>query len=208
MKNKNKTRAEMRVEIANDVLRSLESRRYKAKHLVYVEAPSRDRKYQKQLNIIASWENSEEDEKRQFTTPEKCNVCALGAMFVSAVDRHNSVTLAEMSYLDGEAEYDYLSKWFSTKQLSLIESTFENQEFGNRLMEEHDYRSTELMHAAILKNFKEDKKKFKLKSYVKLCMSSPEYVMRSIMYNIIDNNGRFRPSGNVPLLSSRKKSWR
>lgn len=58
-----------------------------------------------------------------------CNACAIGVLFVSMVNRNNSLTVGEYKQEKSNKEhkvyFDYLERFFDMEQLRLIESAFE-----------------------------------------------------------------------------------
>lgn len=159
------SKAEKRVQIAKDVLLQIEAKRIKPQAGVYIQA-----KVKNTFAFGKEWDDPIINEKEQVQDTLKnatCDACALGSMFICAVDRHDRLriknlnTFAVSAYpkdknaeieLGGSDMYDYLSKFFSSDQLVAIEDAFEG-----------DY-----------KDISSDKKRLK-----------------AIMNNIIKNNGKF-----------------
>lgn len=149
------TKAEKRVVIARDVIAQLDLKRLKARHNTYVD-------------LVGSPAEIQSDSVQvcDLTVGRKCEVCALGAMFVTAVERADRLTVADTSHgwgygelegIGGEDCYHYLSRFFSHGQLALIENAFEG--------------FNENAFAAVAR--------------------SPSARMRLVMQNIIDNGGKF-----------------
>lgn len=85
MKIKLKPGAAMRVAIAKDVLKALDAERFIATHGVYVRARDLlDARDEKPLSFVTK------------DTIKRCYVCMKGALFVSAVDRCNSLRVKDM----------------------------------------------------------------------------------------------------------------
>ena len=160
------SKAEKRVFIAKDVLESLKSNRYQAKHLTYVNA------YNKLKNETFNQDSINRDD---FS----CKVCALGAIFSSKVkiandfecqiDEYGLVDLYG-SELNGYDIRDNLEKYFSRTQLKSIENAFE----GNDCDVEEGYN--------LNKKYKEFFNKY----------NNAEERLTAIMKNIISNKGLFK----------------
>ena len=97
----------------------------------------------------------------------KCQVCALGGMLVTLVDKHNKVTLRELEEHGGELAYEKLKCAFSPTQLALIESVFEGW----------------LDYSSVVQNAK-------IKAYFNKYPVASER-LTAIMRNIIRNKGQF-----------------
>lgn len=114
-----------------------------------------------------------------------CTVCGIGALFVDAVKRHDKYTadLAEAEQPSQREIHDYLGKWFSVKQLLLVESAFETREFldddySGYGDDEDRTPSDEDLAAAVIFGRR---------------FSTPDKRMKAIMKNIIENDGTFKP---------------
>lgn len=119
------TFAQKRVSIAKDVLARLRSKRLEAKHMSWVTIDEA---------LGAAFQGSpEETEVREvFAKVKSCKVCALGACFVSAIDKSNKLSINELTTtpyegcgFDNEDVLKYLKRWFSEEQLAVIECAFE-----------------------------------------------------------------------------------
>lgn len=165
------TPAQKRVQIARDVLAQLAAKRFKATHLVWV---SKDGNHGINLDRV-----SNEKEVCDVTKKlKKCNVCAMGGLFVAAVERADALKIGDIDGTDCHAEtgrefrsfanddlFGYLKRFFSMAQLEDIETAFEA---GNG--------ATDGTYEA----------KFFLEG-----VEEPNDRMRLIMENIIANGGRF-----------------
>jgi len=126
------TKAEKRVEIAKDVLKQIKANKYNPTSGVWVI--DTDGKEVCDLVYAARREDpiSAVDLKKNVVCKlrGKCDVCALGSLFVSAIDKFNHTKLnagCHVSFTEHkDSKENPLLKWFSAKQLLLIESTFEN----------------------------------------------------------------------------------
>lgn len=123
--------------------------------------------------------------------PDKCQVCALGAMFVCAVDRLDKLAIKDLEgsrtpgfnrVASGFVEKDvmrYLGDIFEEKQLRLIEISFEKGEGMFHHIDPYVADGDgELLERALIfkKNLKDPKKR-----------------MLAIMENIVKNDGTFVP---------------
>lgn len=130
---KKQTKAEKRVAIARDVLRQLAARKFIAESGVYCSIDDADAQ-----KIDAT---SSDDLQKALKKVKRCNVCALGAAFVSSVLKFDEMPInlsgigASPKYADGSQYVDtevdtiamriHLRKIFSAKQLAIIECHFE-----------------------------------------------------------------------------------
>jgi len=167
------TPEQKRITIANDVLEQLRLRRFVATTGTWV----------RQLGRAAKKKVGEDVEVCDVTRKlKKCNVCALGGMFIAAVERADKLKGRD---LQGGTDWDgtrvqlaqkdvfrYMEQFFSKKQLQLIEAAFE--------------RGAGACNNTVAEEF---------------CPVGlgPEERMRLIMENIVANNGRFLP-GKRPVL--------
>lgn len=128
---------------------------------------------------------------------ESCQVCALGAVFMAAVDNANEVTLSDLGFEDGQFEVefdyfamrDYLRRFFGSEQLLVIETAFEGRDVhmsldGDKASAAMGMFQWNTCDKEICKAYDHDE-----------CSSTPAiYRMEAIMRNIIANNGEFIPS--------------
>lgn len=197
-----KTKAEMRVEIAKDVLGALKAKRFLAGHDGYLA--TRDQKAQKAAAALEeAWENKDlkallKLAAQEYVAPKQCTVCAIGAVFVATVDRHDSLKLTDVYTdemgSDGEvgpdAMMDYLKQWFTVRQLRLIEVAYEGnlQSYGDGISDAQVEKA---------KDFHRKNGPLVDSEWLGLtpCTSeeSAEGRMTAIMKNVIDNHGSFRP---------------
>ena len=127
------TKGEKRVEIAKDVLKQIKANKYKPTSGIWVSDAdgnevndliyrARDKDWDAPVDL-------KKDVVCQLNG--KCDVCALGSLFVSAIDKFNHTKLNPNCSVDftehQDSDYNPLLKWFSAKQLLLIENTFENR---------------------------------------------------------------------------------
>lgn len=115
------TKAQKRVLIAKDVLKWIRAGAIKTRSGVYVHET---RPY-KRLSLTP--EESLQSKVQDLVN--NCEFCALGALFIGAVDKFNKIEVPcgvrRASELSGDAVFSSLEKWFSRKQLDQIESAFE-----------------------------------------------------------------------------------
>ena len=126
-----KTKWEKRVEIAKDVLKQIKANKYIAEQGTWVCGVD----YYNHINDVL-WHAKEDgiktiDAKKDYTDKlTKCYVCALGSLFVSAIDKYNHTKLntenTQFLTETKEPKINPLLKWFTAKQLFLIENAFEN----------------------------------------------------------------------------------
>ena len=126
------TKAEKRVEIAKDVLKQIKANKYSPTYGVWLM----DTDGNVVNNFISRVRykdcDATVDLKKDVVCQlnGRCDVCALGSLFVSAIDKFNHTKLSPnccMNFNEHKnSDYNPLLKWFSAKQLLLIESTFEN----------------------------------------------------------------------------------
>jgi len=165
------TPEQKRVVIATDVIAGLNSRRLNARNGTYVDFNDK---------VGLDDEGNKDKEVNVVIKDKKCDVCALGAMFISAVDRFDDLKVknslaAEDHPTDGFGSagvYGYLSRFFDYEQLTAMETAFEGRSIG-RYVEDPELRE-------------------RCYAFCKYEGNS-EKRMRMVMNNIIDNNGKFIP---------------
>jgi len=169
--------AEQRVAIAQDVLNELSARRMNAKRDIYVY-----------FGDYCLPKGSEEDSLQDHLEKmPSCDVCAKGALFVSAVRLGNRFKCGEIvdgvideddiNYVDFSNFKDFLRDIFSSEQLELIEYVFERGIIG-------DVDSAEITKAdAFIDHYLSKDANW----------ADDEAMMIAIMKNIIKNKGTFIP---------------
>jgi hypothetical protein len=126
--------------------------------------------------------------------PDGCYVCALGAVLIATTRRFDMLTVRAFKEFDGPNEStsfdriplaDYLEKFFSKKQLDLIEVAFEGSTHVYGV--DMGYLTEEELKAVVLFRTDHDV------AYSRPCLMA-------ILQNIIDNNGTFvvPPRGALP----------
>lgn len=164
--------AEKRVQIARDVLAQLASKRLIARGRTWLRQPEKDML----LETKTALKNKDVELQTVLSGLKKCEGCALGGMFMCAVERADNLKISQLINFDtvernkedliveGDDAFSYLGKFFSRNQLDLIESAFER---GNGASSET--RSENFVYN----------------------IDDPSERMRLIMENIIANNGTF-----------------
>ena len=179
-----------RIAIAKDVLSQIFAKKFIPKHGDYFH--SLDEEFNSQLyGAYVNGEYVMPDQESQLRPPKKCEVCAIGCMFVSALDRNNKLQLKDSNVLgQDERMVNYLSDWFDSRQLRLMEVAFE----GTDELEEFskfDYHTDKLVYSSLgLKALTFHEKYRKDKRYGD---NSAERLMRAMMNNVIKNDGTFKP---------------
>ena len=180
---KKATEAQKRVLIAKDVLNQIKAKRYNPEPGVWVELALWSGQSQ-------MWANPTESIQKMFAdkTIAKCNVCALGGLFMSCTNLNNNTNGADFhkercfmgSAINRGDRLSYgLNTIFSSNQLELIEIYFESGDgyFGADGVTGQDI-GTDRCHVV---GFSEK-------------YPDADDRLREIMKNIIDNDGRFVPS--------------
>jgi len=195
----------MRVAIAKDVISQLNSKKLIPERLTWVE----DSKMGSIEDFIESKVNKIDQDKlddfgidlREYVCNiKKCEVCALGAIFISAVSLYNDMTIYPGYYRSTRNKNPYnwkpdsakcynwkifedlntspLIKYFTKSQMELIESAYEGYEGTHEVSTSKE--------KVICKAF-----------YFKY--PSNKNRMIAIMENIIDNNGTFNPKKSISI---------
>lgn len=120
----NQSRAEQCVTIAKDVLAQIKVKRLIPTPGVYVRS-----------NTATIFTAKPDRQVDSLLRRRKCQVCALGAVFVCAVDKADNLKVSDLFYhanshspvLFGQEDcHAYLAKYFDYRDLKLIEGAFEN----------------------------------------------------------------------------------
>jgi len=164
---------EKRKQIAQDVINNINSKWIKPTTEKYFAA-----------KIKNKFEENIELNKILKDNVTNCEVCAIGAIFVAALDRHDKLKFkqADLAYKgvklntlvsdDPDWMFKYLRRWFSKKQLRLMEYAFEGS-----LFDDWNYKPNELK---ATKAF-----------YIKHRSAKSRAI--AIMENVIANDGKFIP---------------
>lgn len=179
-----KTKGEARVAIAKDVIQWMDTKKMLVANAGYLYSSS---------DLFSFKDVGENADLRSKLQGKECRVCALGAVFLTTVDRFNKVGCGDISvepnpyfpekdytinHLRRNSLTKYLKRYFTPLQMGMIESAFECSEY-------YDGLSTSAQRAVI-----------KAMNYgINLHNNGvdPEGKLRSIMKNIITNKGTFKP---------------
>ena len=177
-KKKKLTKAEIRIAIAEDVIAQIKSNKYKPTQGSWVEVASGE-PYEDWLYYNA--QDCKVDVRDYTKNIKKCHVCALGSLFVSAVNKYNNVygTYDSLSFeqvfhtIAIGKKTSPLLRYFSISQLQLIEFTFENGMGYNYNL------GDEVVERKALEFYKQ--------------YPNMKDLLLAIMKNIIKNKGTFKP---------------
>lgn len=164
------SKSEKRVAIARDVIAQLDVKKLVAQSGTWLTSGGDD-------DFIPTYSGDDELQK-VFSKVESCTGCALGGMFLCAVQKADNLKIKNLSAYNEEQDYNipvegtdlmkYLKKFFDNDQLELIENHFENG------------MGSIGVHIPKHKLFAPD-------------VTEDEMRMRLIMQNIIVNKGTFKP---------------
>ncbi len=172
-KKKAPTKAQLRVQICKDVLRQLDTKRIIANRGSYLESAG------------SRWEAQFYNDRDGKVRPpaKKCRVCAIGSVFVCALDRYNELKLSDSGYgkPDSDDMMRYLGRWFGDGQLRLMEQAFEGKNI--RLGNQADPKPRAFFE-------KHGNPKATPWGYEE---ADSDKLMRAIMANVIANKGTFKP---------------
>lgn len=192
-------RAKMRVEVAKDVIAALNSKRITPDSTYMRVFPEQSPGYYEQFPERTLRKEAWKELTKQYRTPKRCQACGIGALFIAAVDRFDKLQVKDLydkndfsgysvsPELDVTDMVPYLSKWFSARQLVLIEVAFEGNEVRSICAEPSEVAIERA------KRFHEHTKELHVNTHHRGRPSRPETTMRAIMENIIKNKGEFRP---------------
>ncbi len=185
---KNLDKPAVRVMIAKDALAFLEQNKFKAESGSYLPDAG-DWSF-----LQYATDSSEEEVKihiENWMKSNLCRVCALGALWISAILRFNHLTTAKSRKLleDGveirRFIISYLVDFFDREQLDLIETAFEGQIYSwiNFFADEESLEAA----ANFVRHIQQSRTS--ISDYIKF-----EYtILKRILENIITNNGTFVP---------------
>jgi len=183
-KNTTAAQQEMRIAIAKDVLKQLNAKKIIAASGTWIT----DSKMPDLDEYVCDLQNKGErkfDVKNYVNKVNQCEVCALGSLFVSAVNLYNNVYISTDKNSNPQDQVwniftnlssSPLKRYFSVAQLKYIEAAYEG------LAGEHipaDERSEKYAEAFYLAHSNNNER------------------LRGIMQNIIDNNGTFKPETSL-----------
>lgn len=180
--------AQRRIQIARDVIAQIGGR-ITARAGTYFD--TRDLR---NINI-----SDEAQAQTVFKKITSCTVCAIGSLFLCGVDRANAVTVGQIELgggsVDGSDAKRYLRKFFSIRQLALIETAFETA-FEKTYIGPSRFQYSDEAEAATKFGRTADELTDSFNNAVSYMdeIEADDNRMRLIMQNIIANNGTFRPS--------------
>ncbi len=171
---KTKTKAQLRIEIARDVLKHIKAKNITVKSGNYfIPVVKNNARY--------------EDKQLQEVLPKlkECRVCALGGMFYAFVDKYNNFEISslgvEYSSQYRDSKIRELLDMFSKDQLYLIECAFEETDISDNCRYRSQYKASEY-HIA---------KAFRKANGIEGHEHDKALIL--IMKNIIRNKGTFKP---------------
>lgn len=173
-----KPKAEQCVTVAKDVIKQLEAKFFVAKRGDYLIFD----KLKKSINTSTQLDALFSKVK---STNGKCEVCGIGSCFVSLVGLGNNFKSDKLfgeTIENGEHSWDVnmrplLRKVFSPRQLSMIESAFEQSSYMDNKDKYSDIFESNMMDAIDFGN-----------KY-----ASSHRRLKAIMQNVIKNKGTFKP---------------
>lgn len=171
------TPAQKRVQIARDVLAQLKSKRLIAANGIWLDSTP----FGAGTLFTASQLKKNLELQEVLKKRKQCSGCAMGGLFMCAVERANKLKLKDIMDSDNDDEYaisgtntfNYLSKFFEGEQLAEIETAFERGQGAHRGSSD----------AISFAQEEED----------------PGERMRLIMENIIINDGEFLPDQDLKI---------
>lgn len=173
MTKKKPTKAELRVEVAKDVLKHLKTLRVLAGN-TYVWSRNSNVDYDKPSQTIA-----------RDLQKNGCEVCALGACFLSLVALKNEFDFDGKTIFTRREITNRLRSVFSDAQMDLIEEAFE------RYVEATPYGAKEKRLNAFARKYRNNNTYYDTgRGYDVVC---GDRRLRAIMNNIIENKGTFKP---------------
>ena len=163
-------KAKKAIRVCKDVIANLRSRKLQAAQGIYVSQDVSDA-----ITEIDQDEVSLQKVLKKWLKPRRqCQVCALGSLFISKVDRYNKCNVSPWDVLSpyGIEFNKQLSEIFSREQQSMIESAFETEP-GEKYWDPECAIGKAIEFGAKYKN--------------------PTTKLIAIMNNIIKNGGTFKP---------------
>lgn len=132
--------ADKRVQIARDVLAQLASKRLIATPGTWLAGSNEGNLFSKKDL------EKNPDLQKILKNTEECTGCALGGMFMCAVERADELKLGDLSVesqdmkqLQTEDVFEYMEKFFSRDQLDAIESAFEQGDGASNDLDAEDW---------------------------------------------------------------------
>jgi hypothetical protein len=186
------TKAQQRVQIAKDVIRWIEAEKFKPTNGLYIGNLQLNARDFRRRDSEKLGDRQARDVVRD-AKKNRCQVCAIGAAFMCALDRADKLKMKDAGasvgglgnlYFDDDNMRDYLGRWFSKVQLMAIEHAFERAEYGLRPVVEEQ---SVLSQAAIAfgRRAQGDEVEDEVVARV---------VLLAIMKNIVRGRGTFKPN--------------
>jgi hypothetical protein len=197
---------EKRIKVAKDVIAQLNAKELSARSGCYINANIPHQAYYN-ADGTSKGDFGERDFREVLEeTGARCDVCALGAMFVTTVKIRNEITTDKGRFSRGEDMHKYLADVFSKDQLRLIESAFEREAYryqvdvdahGNVIADDDETTPIEGkvddQSSSLTDDDYDAATQFGWDNPGHNNISSTDERLRAIMNNIIANNGTFCP---------------
>lgn len=170
--------AQLRIALAKDVIASLETERIISKSGSWVQIESDE----SICGFNTSISGSDDTQIQDIINNKKCQVCALGALFIESIRRFDSLTIGDLEDGYSVGCYDiteYLDNIFDEYQLKLIEVAYERGDGGFSVR--WDFRD------------KEDREEAERAIEFGKTIDDDRERLIAIMNNIIKNYGDFIP---------------
>lgn len=182
------TKSQMRVAIAKDVLAQMKAKKIIADTGCWVYDPKMGYMETYMDGLIDKFLDDPKNDCCEFTEfhakdftskVNKCKVCALGSIFVSAANLYDNIVLdtRDPSDVFDSIKTSPLTKYFSADELLMIESSYEGQD--GACFDDLNIKEAGLANAYYI-SFKNDKDR-----------------LAAIMKNIIRNKGYFKPDQDI-----------
>ncbi len=131
-----------KIAIVRDALKQIEAEKFQPTARVYADLPSL---YKAEVGT-----ELQDHLKKRVTHKSPCEVCAIGAMFLSAIRLHDRFKITQEIKDNGEvsaiAMKKNLGKFFSSDELKILESSFEiyaavlSEDLQDQFLNAYDYR--------------------------------------------------------------------
>lgn len=188
------TKAQQRVYVCKDLLKQMDSRKFVAEHMTYLQPSSSGRLLFGDLPLTSSAAD-------RFAKIDQCLGCAIGGLLWSLVGQKNEASVGDLSRASrspsSRAEHNagldmlkarvYLASTFSVAQQSLIERTFEN------FTDERAGGALKPISEKQLERLRKFRAKHASPVYDRFEQRHADELFRAILHNMIANHGTFRP---------------
>ncbi len=167
-------KAQQRVAIAEDVIAQLRLKKFVADSTYFSWGDRIEG-----TNVQGTWSAKEADLDLSVCISQvQCSVCGIGSLFAGAVLNADKLKLNDFTG-DRREEVEYLQRWFTKKQLDLVECFYERWDYSTRydfnILQFDGEREIYLPHTPIFGT------------------SDPTKRLKKIMENIVSNGGKFDP---------------